>query len=72
MWRWLGGDRETLTGQGFRKVKLQDIYTRPDIQRVVVGILDSLAQGDPSCSLTQQLGADKSLQRRLHLPRTGW
>lgn len=41
MQRWLGGDRETLTGQGFRKVKLQDIYTGPDIQRVVMGILDS-------------------------------
>lgn len=37
------GHRETLTGQGFRKVKLQDISTRLDIQRVVMGVLDSLA-----------------------------
>lgn len=59
--------------QGFRKVRLQDIYTRLDPQRVVIQGSETHPPGlgGISCSLTQQLGVDKSLVRRLQLCSLG-
>lgn len=48
----MGGDRETSTGKGFREVRMQDTYTRPDLQKVVMGTSDSLTWRAPSYSLT--------------------
>lgn len=59
---WLGGGRGTPIDLGFRKVRLQDIYTRPDLQRVVIWGPQThphWGQKNPSCLFSQQVAVDK-------------